>query len=140
MRRKGQRRQRVRREPRHLLGLVERGRLAGDQARPVKEANDALVGLTDMQHREQLDGFDLDADLLAAFADHRLLRMLVPIDEAARQSPQPATGVDVAAHQQDSTGVFDDGRGDDFGITKEDVVAAGTDAELLATDGTQFGF
>jgi hypothetical protein len=82
-------------------------------------------------HRQQFERFDLHLHFLAALAYQRGFGMLVPVDVATGQAPQPAPRFDVAPPQQDAPAIFDQGDDDDFGIAKEDAVAVGTSPQVL---------
>src|SRR5579864_2138297 len=130
----GQRRQSLRREPADLLYLIGRDRAASDQPRAVVQADDALVRLQDVQDGHQLEWLDIDPDFFATLADHRLLRVLIPIDKPSGEAPEAAAGIDITLDQQDATAVLDDGCGNDLRVTEKDPVTRRAGAELLPSD------
>src|SRR5438128_1695666 len=131
MARKGERRQASGFEPPDLLHLVTRRGLTGDQARAIWKEDDALIVHDDVLQGEQLERFDLDLHFFPALADERGFRMLIPVDVAARQSPQATTRLDVAPAEQHPPSIFDQGNDDDLGVAEEDPVAFRTSPQVL---------
>src|SRR5207245_5354241 len=136
----GQRRERGGVEPADLLDLVLRWRLASRPRRPVRQDDDALGAQHHVLNRQQRPRFHLHAALLLALAGHRLLGMLVPLDVATRQPPQPATGFDVALDQQDPALFLDQGDHHQLRVAEEDGVAVRANRELAVGDQAEFHF
>src|SRR5207237_869216 len=57
--------------------------------------------------------------------------MLVPIDKAPRQAPEPASRLDVAQNQEDPPLIFNQRRDHHFGVSEKDPVATRTHAQRL---------
>src|SRR5947209_19612662 len=57
--------------------------------------------------------------------------MLIPVDVAARQSPQATTRLDVAPAEQHPPSILDQGNDDDLGVAEEDPVAFRTGPQVL---------
>jgi hypothetical protein len=92
------------------------------------------VPFGDVIHADQRGQLDGRADLLHALAHRRVGRMLVIVDEATRQAPQPVTGLDRAtAEDHTSVHLDDDGRRH-LGVTPEDEVVVGACLVLAAFD------
>jgi hypothetical protein len=92
-----------------------------------------------MLNRQQLLRLHPDAAFLVALSGHGVLGVLVPVDVAARQPPQPATGFDVALHQQDPAPFLNQGDHHELWIAEEDGVAVRANRELAVSDEAQLG-
>src|ERR1700682_16973 len=128
---KGDRRQAIWCEPPDFLHLITRRGLTADQPGAIRKKDDAFVVDDDVLHWEQLEGFDSHLHFFAALAHQRGFRMLIPVDVAARQSPQPSTRLDVAPTQKDPAAIFDQRNDDDLGIAEGDPGAFRTGAQGL---------
>src|SRR2546421_571910 len=79
--------------------------LAADQPRAVRKEDDPLVVHDDVLDRQQLERFDLDLHLFVAFANQRGFWMFIPVDVAARQSPQSPAWLDVTPAEEDAPAI-----------------------------------
>src|SRR5207249_5306815 len=59
------------------------------------------------------------------------LGMLVPIDKASRQAPEPASGLDVTQNQEHASLILDQRRDHHLGVSEKDPIATGTHAQRL---------
>jgi hypothetical protein len=102
------------------------------QIRDTDHARRGLLG--DVVHAEQLGDLDPGADLFAALADRRVARVLVVVDEPARQAPQAASRLDGTPAEQNTTTNLDDDRGHHLGVVPQHEVVVGTGLEGAALD------
>jgi hypothetical protein len=79
------------------------GGVAENEDRPVHNAAHAV-------NVQQEVGTAHQSGLLLHFADHRLLRVLIFLNESAGKTPAPQSGLDVAFHQKNATFPLQNGR------------------------------
>ena len=131
MRGEGQWRHRLRREPSDLLDFIARLQVPAEQAGAIRKDDDPVVTGDHVLEGQQRQGLDNRTRFLEALAGQGVVRMLVPVNVATRQSPKPTSRLDVAQHEQHAPGLLDQRRHHNFGIAKEDLVAFGTGAQAL---------
>jgi len=73
---------------------------------------------------EQTGDGDVQANFLPGLAHGAVCWKLADLEEAARERPEPAAGLDGALLEQDATAVFDDDRDDDARVDVVGVAAA----------------
>ncbi len=133
----------VGREPMQLYEVVPRAAHAGCTRGPGEAEDDAaVVGLE--PEAEEVEGLDLQRGLLADFASQPVERMLVLVQEAAREIPAPLGGIECAAPEEHASVLVEADRlGAGHGVRVSDVAAhsalrASLDLlDSLAADGTE---
>jgi hypothetical protein len=133
---KGQRRQRVERKNADLEHLWTCGRsYAIDDPGAISDADHAgRRRLWDVINAKQSSQLDRSADLLHAFTDRGHARILVGVDEAARQTPQAITGLNRSAADHHSAVRLDHDCCRDFGVMPEDEAVIRASLDLAAFD------
>ena len=98
-------------EPAQLGEVVAGPRLAAHRRRPGKAEHDAaVVGLE--PEAEKGESLELEGGLLPDLSPERVKRMLVLVEEAAREIPQPCARIESSSAEQDATPVVEaDGLG-----------------------------
>jgi Cyclic nucleotide-binding domain len=92
----------VRTEPAQLGEVIARPGLAAPSSRPGEAEDDPAVVRLEPE-TEKLDRLDLERRLLPDFAPQRVEGVLVLVQEAAGQVPEPLAGIEGAAPEQDAT-------------------------------------
>jgi len=133
---KGQWRKRLQREDPDLQHLGARIELSAvDEQRPVGDPDHAVrVPLGDVIDADQRRELDRGADLLHALAHRRVGGMLVSVDEATWQAPQPVTGLDRATAQDHAPVDLDNDGSSHLGVVPQDEVVVRARLQLTAFD------
>ena len=139
----GGRRKLARLEPLHLDEVVGRPRCSGRPRGPCETEDDApVVRLEPVA--EEVQRLDLEGRFLTHLAPQSVERMLVLVQKAARQIPEPLSRIAAAASEQHAPAVVEtDGLGAGNGVRVADIPARGTlDAvvdplDSLGADGTE---
>jgi len=119
---KGKRRQRVELERSDLEHLRTCAHHASfGEPRLVGDANHAgSAPFGDVEDADQPGELDLRADLFKAFPRRRFPWVLVIVDKAARQAPQPSARLDRPAAEHDAAVDLDHHRGRDLRVVEPD--------------------
>lgn len=136
MTRKGQLRQRAKREHSDLKHLVARRELfAGHQVTAIRDDDDArrclLLSVIHVEH-----GFHRDAgtDLFAALACDGVRRAFIVVDKSTRQAPEPVAWLDSASSQDNAPVCLDDDCGGDLRVVPQDKVIVRARVQLATFD------
>jgi hypothetical protein len=92
----------VRSEPAQLDEVVARPGIAASSSRPGEAEDDPAVVRLEPE-AEKIDRLDLERCLFPDFAPQRVERMLVLLQEAAGQVPEPFAGIEGPATEQNAT-------------------------------------
>ena len=136
MARKRKRGQRVESEHPDLehLGAGSRPAAGGKPGRVCDSDHARSRALGDVINADESCLLDVRRDFFKAFASRRIPRILVVVDESARQAPQAAARLDSTAPQQYSAIDLDHDRRRDFGIVPQHKVVVGTGLDFAAFD------
>ena len=87
-----------------------------------------------MIHAEKSGDLDRCGDLLAAFTDRGVARVLVVVDEPAGQAPEAQAWLDRPTAKQHTAVDLDDHRGDHLRVVPQDEVVVRAGLERAALD------